>query len=339
MSIAVQKQPDEVKSTLQSARETLGSAKTFNKVMSRCLLVTMTFNRWRGLYQIDKAQTLSDGKVIPEELSTPGKWKLIPDELNKSLNALESSARSILARRSVSFKLPSVYIVPISAADKLFEDLKRIRLDLEEAADNFCSPQNYKTILQELFKKVNSDTELFKTVKGLLPSRDKLRSKFGITCALVPIGSLNTDFEDNASEFIKEAQAETRKFIKESIESMLSEPRKELENALLNLSSILQKRHSEGSVRSSVRQASIDNVRAALQKLKDFSFIADDQLLDQMNTLDSQLAKTTPKELNSSLEISQSINATLKSIAAKAADDDAALLQFDKFSRSLDFEE
>ena len=58
-----------------------------------------------------------------------------------------------------------------------------------------------------------------------------------------------------------------------------------------------------------------------------------------MNTLDSQLAKTTPKELNSSLEISQSINATLKSIAAKAADDDAALLQFDKFSRSLDFEE
>lgn len=334
--------------TLQAVEETVeqlntdneqGTLRVFKKIMSRCLLVSMTFSRWRGAYQIEKAEVTTEGKTVPQEISTPGRWKLVPESFNKKLQALESEARALLSKYSVPFSMPGVYIIPLDSADALFQRLQVVRTKLEEEADNLCSPENYALLLSQLHSAVNGDEELYQVACKFVPSREDMRKKFGMCWPIVPIGAPNEEFADSPSEFIKEARAETAKMVKDAIDTLLNEPRKEFADALDNLNNILLKNLGNEAKNGGVRQASIDSVRNALAKLRSFEFVADNELLKQMSSLDDVLKDTTPKKLNSSMVTAKALSVTLNTIANKARDDDASVQKFDRFSRSLDFEE
>lgn len=319
---------------IEKPEETLDGAKVLKKVMGRCLLITFTFHRWRGNYQIEDSEMLKEGKKIPKSLTTPGRWKLIPKDVNEKFNTLEAEARNTLAKYSVPFSMHGVYIVPISKADELFTKLKAIRDKLDDYVSNLYSDEAYAAILEEIEKEVGSNVAALESIKKVFPSKEEIKKKYGIVWAIAPIGSPNVDFED-PSEFIQEAREATNKLVMNSVESMLTQPRKEVADAINNLLELLEK-NKKGS-KGSVRKASLDNIKEAFDKLRSFSFLADDALLEAMKDAEEQL-DIEPKKLNSDAAAAENLSKVLRAISEVAENNNATIETFNRFTRGIDFD-
>jgi hypothetical protein len=212
-------------------------------------------------------------------------------------------------------------------------DSQSIAYNLHTAANEFV--QDLPQILRQI--EHNADPLVWDAVARKIPTDPvKMRAKFSLDVTPVELaggGATRITQEDLTThhDIVREA---CRRKVEEAVEEMVRGPRAELGEALAGLHKLIQ---DDGRVTS----RSFAPVRAAIAKIKLFDFVADDQILASIRTLETRLDRTAPAELNSATAAASGFSAALESLITEvndAAAADAAIQQFGRPLRSLDID-
>lgn len=163
-----------------------------------CRLVRVRRSRWRGYRVARGAEVKVKGEEVPAEAVSKLRWDLLPEATKKVFSAVEKSVKDALDRYATGgrmaqddeTKLSSLVGNGVVVVDSLkFPRLKQL-LDasaeaLAREADDLCTEEGYAKLLEGIRKKVGETH--WPGVVSLIPGRDKLRSKFGLTYELLPV--------------------------------------------------------------------------------------------------------------------------------------------------------
>jgi hypothetical protein len=103
--------------------------------------------------------------------------------------------------------------------------------------------------------------------------------------------------EGFADELIAEARQQMSAHVSEFVENMAREPRAALVDAVDNLLEAI------GDDSRIIRTGTINQVEQAFRQVRDFSFLADDELLSRINTMQTRLDEISVRDLNADVEI------------------------------------
>lgn len=333
-----------------SAEELLG------RIQQHVWLVSLTIGWPKLRHQIGEAEVVLDKEKLAEEFRTAPQWRLIPEEWEQKLGNVESRARRTLASASVQFAAKGSSLLPISKAEEVFQNLRTLRTEFYQVRDEFCLA--YSKILHDVRAKLGD--ELFAHASAKLPSNDQIRGKFRMDWAIIPLAGasgppeeawekvsdcitvLEEDHKDNPdavvaelreafnalrgtqwSQFdndqllldvVREAKQNMAKMVSESIEAMVHEPRQEVAAAVQNMLDAIKEERT-------IRQGTLDQITRAFDKLKGFSFVADNDLMQQIKTMETRLQSLSPKDLNNSRDTGLQLAGALRPLLSAVTDE------------------
>lgn len=310
-------------------------ARVIEKVLRHVLIVAASTHYWRGSNQIEEAEVNVKGVgKVDAAVTSNARWKLLPPAWRERFHAIETAVRRLVdSHHAIPFPIPGVRFVPIARAEGLFAGLRGAQARMEALAEEFASEANYAAMRTALRSSLDND-DAWSMVEKLLPTRHALKSKCRVTWVVVPIGTPAEDALADPAGYVREAREATRQMIAESVCTLLTEPRREIAEAVGNLVNLLEK---EG--KRAVRSASLNNVIAAFDKLRSYEFLADDDLLAKMKTAERELKGLTPQDLNADAGVAKGLAKVLRTVVASAGDAESPLATFNRFNRSLDFDD
>lgn len=116
----------------------------------------------------------------------------------------------------------------------------------------------------------------------------------------------------DADELVGEARQQMNRYAEQFVEAMAREPRQQLQEAVDNMLTSLR----EGR---RIVPGTIAQIERAVELLRGFRFLADSELLRQMDRMEAQLQAVTVAQLNSDTEIGSRLAAVLQPVSAQAA--------------------
>lgn len=303
-----------------------GSA-VISKLQQVCTLVTLRFHAWRGGDAADEANVSVSGVELHSStrLSSP-RWCLLPKKWKDTFSSLEAKARSTLNFYSVKSPVRGSRFVPLEKAEELFTKLSVIRVDLATQAEEFCSEKNYNAMLEELKTELK---EAYEAASRHIPSRDRLRGKYGMDWFVIPIGEPGTALTENPSMYIREARTTLNKVVMESVEAMVREPRQRLLDAVQSL--------VEQTTRDKrrIRNDTLNNVRSAFEEFRNWAFLSDAQTMEALEKAEESLLGVEAKQVNANAEVSNGLALALGALKGSLLDEAATVEGFNKFRRSV----
>lgn len=211
---------------------------------------------------------------------------------------------------------------PVYDADKL-PDEQSIAYCLHEAASEFCL--NWPDIREQISRKNN----VFVHVESKIPYNGSfMKEKFYLD--VVPIelagGSAHMVDEECLAEHEDVVREALRRRIDEAVESMVAAPRQQLADALTGLKDLIAR---DGRVSTK----SFAPVHAAIQKIRLFEFVANDELLAKMRQLERQLETTVPSSLNNESAAASGFSAAIDSFMAEVENETKRTADISTFGR------
>lgn len=204
------------------------------------------------------------------------------------------------------------------------KQVQSIAYELYEASREFC--RNWSTIRSE----IASRNEVFQRVASRVPERPSdMRSRFYLDVVPVELAGgvdSRTVTQEDLAQHRQLVQDACRRRVDEAIEEMVRGPRRQLAEALAGLQGLIAR---DGRVTSK----SFAPVRAAIAKLRSFSFVADEQLLGQLSSLERQLNITNPGSLDSTTAANSGFAAALESAMHDIQDARRQATDMDEFGR------
>lgn len=311
-------------------------ARVMQQVLRHVLIVSASVHYWRGSNQVEDSEVSVKGVgTLKPGVTGSARWKLLPQEWRDRFQAIDSAVRKLVdSHHAVPFPIPGVRFIPLTKAESLFTRLGEYRQAMDRLADEFTSPENYRALQDGLRASIGND-EAWELVKGLLPSRERLRRKCGVTWVVVPLGRGDVEEAPLADPvgYAREAREATRRMIADSVCALLTEPRQELARSVQTLVTMLEK---EG--RRAVRSASLANVAAAFDKLRSYEFLADTELLAKIKDAEKQLRGAVPQDLNADRDLAGGLARALRGVLTVAGDAERPLETFSRFSSNLDLD-
>ena len=212
-------------------------------------------------------------------------------------------------------------------------DEQSIAYELHVAAKEFCA--NWDDIREQIRRKNN----VFSQVEAKVPTNGNVMlGRFHIDVVPVELagGLTNThrvtdaDLEEH-NEVVREA---CRRRVEEAIETMIEGPRQQLAKALASLNELIA--HDR-----KVTAKSFKPVHEAIAKIRAFDFVANRQLLEQMNELESRLNCTVPVSLDSVTAANNGFTAAINSFMTGVQDAQVQandLVEFGREARAIDID-
>lgn len=211
-------------------------------------------------------------------------------------------------------------------------DSQSIAYDLHVAAKEFCD--NWSDIRAQ----IERHNDVFQLVRSRIPATaGAMRTKFHLDVVPVELaGNIQADTltQDDLAEHNSVVQEACRRRVEEAIEEMIASPRAQLASALANLRDLINR---DGRV----TQKSFGPVRAAIAKIRMFDFVANSDLLAQMNQLEHRLNITQPNSLDRVTAASNGFNAAIESFMTGVEDaqqQQRDLGEFGREFRSIDLD-
>ncbi len=265
------------------------------------ILIAPSFSRWRGVYQLPRnvVHISLEGREIDGDTVTVPRVKLMTDRFPLDsdgapwvvrFNRLEAHMKTILESMSVLFPaIRGVRIVPHNHRQRLLDELYRLRDELDAEARQFAN--QYDDVMQQICQ--NIDANIWNFVSARVPADPKqMYRKFGLGVVPVRVEAklsptvTRVDL-DQYEAMVRDTVEAT---VREAIEAMVAGPRSELAEALSNLDDLV-KRGGRVTLRS------FEVVRRAIEKIRMFSFVANDDLLQRINDFEQRLGGTDPRSL------------------------------------------
>jgi hypothetical protein len=330
-----------------------------NEITRHVFLVLLHISWPKLAYQIAGAIVQVEGednkKEIAEKFRSKPQWQLMPEEWKKKLGSLENRARALVSSASVQFAARGMAVLPVVRAAEIFAALRTCRTEMELYRDQFV--EAYEKILTDLEAELGK--ELYAKASKKLPSKDDVKSKFGITWAIVPAGGhsidraklaeLRTEVEvafaaryaaggarvrDRILALIGELESsdvsqitdqEAEDLVREAREQMHQFTQEMLEDMAREPRQILADAANNliealSDQTRVIRNGTIDQVRRAFQMVEGFSFLAGPELLDRMERVRERLDGATPQELNSNVAAGAALANALRGVRDAAAD-------------------
>ena len=294
------------------------------------IAMAVQVSRFRGYHAITKAVVQLGDVEILDKLHTVPSWRLLPRQWEHKFQSLERQARQCVGRWSVQgFGVGSV-LLPICKLPEVYDELLRLQTQFDETTREFIAA--YPRIIEEL-RASTTDIE-FASIAKHLPTVQSLPSKFSLRWITIPIGtsvtpelvermrkvvsmaeehgnpelveetqaimgqletSLDTSKDVVSKELVDFARSSINGMVTDMVDSICSEPRQQIAEACASLMKSMKT--------GSVRMGTIRNVRAAFEKFEAFSFMADEDLLEQLRVCSEALGVVDTKVINSNVEV------------------------------------
>lgn len=234
--------------------------------------------------------------------------KLRDNGLPYAARALENrigQTRDIWADMDCSDKTP-VYNPEVSQQSIAYEFWESVRLFVAD--------------YPEVIRQIRERNDCWDLVSRSVPANPRaMLAKFNLGVFPIELsgGTPNAvslaDLEAHAAVVRETCQQQ----VEMAIESMIAEPRRELAETLQNIETLIA---DNGRVTS----RTFDRVRRAMEKLRNFSFVANDALMARISQLDQILEDTVPSSLSSttaeSTAAARAFSATIAAVRTEVSD-------------------
>lgn len=328
--------------TNQERREMLSemadTARRREAMEERVILLAPSFGWYRGQYQLPRSKTTVelDGHTIDEGSVTTPCSKLMTDKFpvdregnswKKRLQKIEGRQKALIDKYSVPFPIRGVRIVPKTAAADFFRELDDIKRDLQEAADEFAA--DLTDIIQQM--RDNTDPEVFRVIEHKIPKiRALMRSKFYMDVVPVEIaggrGGTNVLTDSDLRQHHDLVREACQRKVEEALEVMIEQPREQLAEALAGLKEVINRN-------GRVSTKSFRPVYEAIRKIRSFSFVANDDLLREINGLERRMNHTVANTLDSVTAANNGFTAALDALLTEVEDAERQAADLERFGR------
>lgn len=205
------------------------------------------------------------------------------------------------------------------------EDGQSIAYDLHMAALEFCN--DWPAIRNQIQNK----NAVFSQVESKVPMNGGvMKTKFALDVVPVELagrlGDSHTLDQDDLAEHNETVREACRRRVEEAIEEMIRSPRQQLADALQNLKDLIAR---DGKV----TMKSFNPVREAIAKLRMFSFVANDEMMQQINNLEQRLNITVPSSLDSVTAASNGFSAAIEGFMQEVQNAQAQERDMEQFGR------
>lgn len=298
------------------------------------VLVAPSLGIWQGRYQISDAKvSVQGGHEVDSKAVTKPQLKILElSELGKEhakiFRAIHTAKSQCVDKYSVPFPIDGVRIIPRTAISAFFNEMvgksengipqydhdrevQSVAYRLQVAADDFAA--DYPRIIEQA--RAAADSAIWSRVAGRIPRQMAIRSKFYLTIAAVRLAGgsdsrLSADEMLGMSDFLRSSLAAQ---VREAVESMVQGPRDQLAEAVTNLQELINK---GGRVTSK----SFNPIRAAIEKIQQFAFLATPQLMETIQSLEQRMGIVTPSELDQATAVSSGLSDLLSSVQRAVTD-------------------
>lgn len=329
------------------------------ELVERVVLVSPTMGWWKGQYQIatskNELKVSVDGRDIDRTHLTTPQTKLLEccDELKewrKLFQKIDSSRAALVERYSVPFPIHGVRVIPRSALREFMDKLlgpsdegnnplphldehgvpkddkdQSIAYRLKRHADRFAENFDHvKSLMRE-----HTDRLVWNRVATRIPTKQSIRSKFYIDVTPVYLhgNELETGVEE-IQEYSDRIYASVERQVESAIESMVAEPRKKLAESLQNF-------HELVSRSGKVTQKSFKPIRAAFDKLQLFNFMADSDLMQNIQHFMGRLDNLDPKDINETTAANNGLLDAIEVLEQEVLDAEARSKDIQTFGRGV----
>lgn len=303
-----------------------------DKLTELCELLHVSVHRPRLVFRINNVQIKVGQLELNKKQATHSSWKMMPDEMETEINAIESRVRRLMSQYSVSFKshcvdadgdaedyrIDGIYLVPASRAEDLLTELNSLNTELRNVVRDWTS--NGDRFRNAVLARLGADA--YELAKGKIPSLKQMLQTTRITAVSIPFGS-NQDrvHEAGNREFLRQARERTSQMVEQVTMNLFYEPRRELAEVLDNLSKLI-------SNNGRVRENSLNPVRRALDKLRMFDMIMDDDLNNRITELMNIANNVAMSEQNLDVATNNGLLAALRSVIDTALDEETVEQRF-----------
>ena len=200
-----------------------------------------------------------------------------------------------------------------------------IAYELHSAATEFCN--DWSTIRDQIAQ----HNDVFKLVAAKVPVNASLmRSKFYLDVVPVELAGghatgqvLDQDDLAEHNDVVREA---CRRRVDEAIEAMIAGPRQQLAEALAGLQGLVERN-------GRVTAKSFSPIRDAIAKIRMFDFVANADLLQQIQQLEQRLDITTPGSLDALTAANNGFSAAIAGFMDEVQDAEGAARDMQTFGR------
>jgi hypothetical protein len=206
-------------------------------------------------------------------------------------------------------------------------DGQSIAYDLHVAASEFCN--DWVNIRAQIASK----NAVFAMVESKVPTSPGLmRTKFNLDVVPVELAGGLTGAEEVTQDDLVEHNAVVREAchrrVEEAIETMIEGPRQQLAKTLASLQDLIKR---DGCVSTK----SFKPIREAIAKIRMFDFVANKDLLDQINQLEDRLNITNPKELDSVTAANNGFSVAIEGFMAEVQNSEQQARDLEEFGRDF----
>lgn len=273
-------------------------------------------------FKVRGAEVEVNGVTLNKNQATHPQWKLMPDRHKKALQRFELEKTRICSRYNIpvrtrasvlgeavrnpsevaemiasaadndalpapeehTFYLKGCYLIPESRLDDFVEEMEQLNSELREyvRTEMAADMDEFRGSIREQLQ----DDEAYEEARRHIPSGAELLSKTCIDWTPIPISlGANRDAQDaNMSELRRVARARSDEFIQGVMDSVFSEPRAELTQAIEAFEDVIRR---EGQVTTK----SLQPIRRAIEKFRTFQNMGDSEFDGLLRNLESRFSQ------------------------------------------------
>ena len=323
---------------------------------------------WQGRYILKDAKVIVGNETADSDKITAPHIKLMEQspwlqEQKAAFNALISEAKAAVTFYSEPFPIRGLRMVPHSVINELLYELigktvggapvydssryvsrwtdhyaQSVAYRLNVLADSFCD--NWGRVINEI--RDNVSDVIWRRIHTRIPEADKVRKLYYLRLVRVRLAAADENDEVRASrgalsvgdvakyaDYIDQA---ARAQIDAAVAQATVGPREAFAKALTGLNELIQR---DGRITDS----SFNAVRAAISKLRAFSFIASPELLEQAAALESRISGINVARFDRYTAIASGFAQSLEEITNNAQNDvkiEEDIRRFGRAHRALD---
>lgn len=273
--------------------------------LDQCVeLVAVNCHRWLGQYTLPTEQTtLSfDGQVVETDdvAASTAKFftKTSPvDEdgqpWKRQFDSIYTCVRNKISNFTIPFTVDSLRWLPTEKELQFVDEIESCRTELTELVDRFTD--QYASAREQVRERMTPS--VWAAIAPKLPTVENLEYRYRIDVLPLHIAPPETNYTlDSLRQRHNIINESIQRAVNNSIDSIIREPRKELIETLRNVDSIVK---AGGRLTS----RSFNAVHNAIQKLRNFNFMADAEVENWMTNLEEHLNEVAPKSIREDAEI------------------------------------
>lgn len=336
-----------------------------SNILNHVQIIDPDIGWWSGRFALKDADTTVGGETVDKKHITRPQVKLLEstDQLRRfqeRFRKLSGEANSIIDYYTETFPIRGLRMVPVDKLRNMMYELigkieygiptydtgryvprtssdeQSVAYRFNQVADEFC--QQWSELVSGMQR--NIEVSLWEHVRKRLPGPDHLRGKFFLRVSRLQVnlggtselaGTLAMQSTDDYSTYMRES---LQRQIDEAVTQLVAGPRQALVDSLNDLDSLIMR---DGRVTTK----SFGPVRDAIDKIRMFGFIANDDLLKEIDRLERVMGTTTPSTLDSTTAVDGGFISLIRETSRVASDTaarDDDLAKYGVVGRSIIFD-